>query len=179
MSRLIMPLISLKTRSNSTRRSNLCPNVAKDTELIVQLVRQALYSPIAFWSIVMAHSLHYNPLQTSAVHRQSMIDSLQHRLETAQTNRDRRLLELLEHEKHQLIDEAYQLNLWQALQSGFTSIQKGINRVLFGGSSLQVNEFDVGSDHFWYAKNPMTGECVYADSESELRLWIEENYSER
>jgi hypothetical protein len=127
----------------------------------------------------MAHSLHYNPYQTDPAHHQSMMDSLQRRWEAAQAKKDKRLLGLLEQEKYQLRKEVYHPNAWQALQSGFYSVQKGINRILFGGSTLQVNEFDVGSDHFWFASDPRTGECVYADSESELRLWIEENYHER
>jgi hypothetical protein len=133
----------------------------------------------AFWSTAMAHSLHYNPYQTAAAHHQSMMDSLQHRSQAAQSKRDKRLLELLEQEKDQLRKEICHPNAWQTLQSGFHSVQKGINKILFGGSTLQVNEFDVGSDHFWFASDPMTGKCVYADSESELRLWIEENYHER
>ena len=127
----------------------------------------------------MAHSLHYNPYQTDAAHHQSMMDSLQHRWETAQAKKDKRLLELLEQEKYQLRKEAYHPNAWQSLQSGFHSVQKGINKIFFGGSTLQVNEFDVGSDHFWFASDPMTGRCVYADSESELIIWIEENYHGR
>jgi hypothetical protein len=133
----------------------------------------------AFWSTAMAYSLHYNPYQTDAAHHQSMMNSLQRRLEAAQAKRDKRLLELLEQEKYQLRKEDYHPNAWQTLQSGFHSVQKGINRIFFGGSTLQVNEFDVGSDHFWFASDPKTGNCVYADSEIELRLWIKENYSER
>lgn len=127
----------------------------------------------------MAHSLHYNPYHTDDAHHKSMMDSLQHRWEAAHAKMDKRLLELLEQEKYQLRKEVYHPNVWQTLQAGFHSVQKGINRVLFGGSTLQVNEFVVGSDHFWFALDPLTGKCVYADSESELRLWIEENYHER
>jgi hypothetical protein len=48
-----------------------------------------------------------------------------------------------------------------------------ITEALFGSYQLQVCQFMNGSDLWWYAFDPRTGDCVYADSEAELRLWIE------
>ena len=43
-------------------------------------------------------------------------------------------------------------------------------------NELQVHQFVNGSDVMWYAFDPTTSRCVYADSEAELRIWIEQNY---
>jgi hypothetical protein len=43
----------------------------------------------------------------------------------------------------------------------------------------QIHKFAHGRDLWWYTFDPRTGQCIYADSEAELRLWIEQNYQGR
>lgn len=57
----------------------------------------------------------------------------------------------------------------------FKTLKQRITEALFGSYQLQVCQFMNGSDLWWYAFDPRTGECVYADSEAELRLWIEQH----
>ncbi len=124
----------------------------------------------------MAQVLQFNPLQTSAIHRHSMMDSLAYRLEIARTARNTQLIELLEQEKRQISAHSTSRKALNALEAWLEAAKEGLSTVFFGGSTLQVSEFNSGSDHWWYAFDPRTGACVYADSEVELRLWIKANY---
>ncbi len=54
--------------------------------------------------------------------------------------------------------------------------QKSLVEAFAHRNELPVHQFVNGSDIMWYAFDPTTGQCVYADSEAELRLWIEQNY---
>lgn len=127
----------------------------------------------------MANVLHPNLPQFLAQHQANMMASLSHRLEVARATNNLHLVEQLERERRQIASE-------QARQSGITSlgdrlhaIKEGLVKAIAGDTELQVREFNNGSDHWWYAFDPETGDCVYADSEVELRLWIKENYRGR
>ncbi len=54
--------------------------------------------------------------------------------------------------------------------------QKSLVETFAHRNELQVHQFANGSDLLWYAFDPMTGNCIYADSEAELRVWIDQNY---
>ncbi len=58
----------------------------------------------------------------------------------------------------------------------FKQFQKSLIEGFTHRNDLQVRQFVNGSDMMWYAFDPTTGQCVYADSEAELRIWIEQNY---
>lgn len=45
-------------------------------------------------------------------------------------------------------------------------------------SELQVKPVMTASGIFWHAYDPKTGRQMFAQSEEEVRLWIEENYCE-
>jgi hypothetical protein len=127
----------------------------------------------------MTHALQFNGFQTSEIHQHSMMNSLAYRLNVAQSARNTQLIELLELEKQQLTDQAKDREAWSSQGSGLKAIIQGLNQSFFSGSTLQVSEFNSGSEHWWYAFDPQTGEQVYADSEVELRLWIKQNYHGR
>ncbi len=101
------------------------------------------------------------------------MDSLAYRLKIARAAKNMQLIELLEHEKRQIAADSTALS---ALEAWLEAAKERLSKVFFGGSTLQVSEFNLGSDHWWYAFDPRTGACVYADSEVELRLWIKTNY---
>ena len=64
----------------------------------------------------------------------------------------------------------------QSVVAGLKKFQMAIAHFLSSRSELQVQQFVNGSDAWWYAYDPQAGNWVYADSEAELRIWIEQNY---
>jgi hypothetical protein len=103
-------------------------------------------------------------------HQDNIMASLNHRLAIARAANNTQLIALLEQERQQVSGKQTHPGtaLWQKILA-----------FVLGDSRLQVSQFFNGSDRWWYAFNPQTGECVYADSEAELRLWIKENYQGR
>lgn len=100
--------------------------------------------------------------------------SLAQRLQRARSADNFRLVQLLEQEKKQLEQE---VSSSESRSHWFTGTQNWLSSLLFGKTDLQVSQFvDSINDQWWYAFDPQTGNCVYADSEAELRLWIKNNY---
>lgn len=121
----------------------------------------------------MANVLHAP--QCIAQHQANMMNSLAHRLEVARATNDSQLVELLERERQQIAAAtSHKQALWN-LDRLKNFVQRLIHAIAHQ-SELQVQQFANGSDLWWYAFNPQTGECVYADSEAELRLWIKDHY---
>jgi hypothetical protein len=109
-------------------------------------------------------------------HRENMLHSLSHRIAAAQATNDRPLVELLERERQQLAPTATPTGMVRSLDRGFQVLKQGVSKFLFGDTKLRVYQYSEGHDHWWYAFDPQTGDCVYADSEAELQRWIDENY---
>ena len=131
----------------------------------------------------MATALHSNDTQLLAKHQTSMLASLSHRLDVARASNNSQLVELLEREQQQVISRSHSQNgHYNSLRSLVNRVVKQLNALknqlmpAAHSSQLHVSHFVNGSDEWWYAFNPQTGHCVYADSEAELRLWIKENY---
>jgi hypothetical protein len=124
----------------------------------------------------MANSLYVHDDPLLSRHQDNIMTSLAQRLQRARSSNDFRLVQLLEQEKRQVEQE---LPL-QLRSHWFTTLQNRLNTILFGKAELQVSQFvDSARDAWWYAFDPQTGHCVYADSEAELRLWIKDNYQGR
>jgi hypothetical protein len=127
---------------------------------------------------MMTNALHLHDRPLLDRHHDSIVASLNHRMEVARANCNTGLVALLERERQQVAPAAsvrpapVERHWWQA-------ITQAVANKLFGGSTLQVSEIVDGSDRWWVASDPRTGQFVYADSEAELRLWIEENYQGR
>jgi hypothetical protein len=128
----------------------------------------------------MAHALQSRFSDTFVKHQDSMMASITHRLEVAKASNDRRLIELLERERQQ-IESSYTVpkTSIEALSAGFRSITASLRHWFAHRSELQVSQFVNGSDQWWYAFDPQSGNFVYADSEAELRLWIKDHYQGR
>lgn len=110
-------------------------------------------------------------------HQDNIMTSLAQRLQRAKSSNDLRLIQLLEQEKKQIEQKVLPL---ESRSRGLTTIQNWLSDRLFGKDGLQVSQFvDSAKDNWWYAFDPQTGNCVYADSEAELRLWIKDNYQGR
>ncbi|UBF24145.1 hypothetical protein K9N68_20760 [Kovacikia minuta CCNUW1] len=66
---------------------------------------------------------------------------------------------------------------WKELNTRFKNFKQGVAKaLLMGNADPQVHQFRSCRDLFWYTFDPRTGQTIYADSEAELRLWIEQNY---
>ncbi len=129
----------------------------------------------------MAHSFSANSPDFLAQHQDNIMASLAHRLEVAKATNNRHLVELLEQEKKQIAADVSPdhnaLSRDHERQPDWVQRLKGFVQAIAGtADTLQVSEFVNGSDRWWYAFDPQTGNCVYADSEAEMRLWIEQNY---
>ena len=111
-------------------------------------------------------------------HEDSIMASLAHRLQVAKAANNARLVALLEQEKQQ-VTPVRSCDVAPSPKSWWLTTVQRITQLLFGGASLQVCEIVDGSDRWWVASDPRTGQVVYADSEAEMRLWIEENYQGR
>lgn len=125
----------------------------------------------------MNQTLHAPEGQSLTKQRDTLLRLLSHRLEIAKASRNFQLIELLEQEKQQLITDKA---LPKASKSPITQLNDWVQKLLHAisrNTELEAFQFQNGSDLWWYAFDPRTGRCVYADSEAELRLWIETNYT--
>lgn len=127
----------------------------------------------------MTSTINPNVSQTFAKHQDNMMAALARRIEAAQAVNDLQLMKLLEQERQQIAPTTAPHRDRRSLSSRLKAFKQRVAEVLFGGTELQVYQYEQGSDQWWYAFDPQTGECVYADSEAELRLWIEQNYQGR
>jgi len=128
----------------------------------------------------MASAIHSANSQFDARHQANIVASLTHRLDVARATNNVQLIELLEREKRQVVRETKTRRISQASVSWLETLKQTVDRFFFGSTKLQAMEYVDGyGDRWWYAFDPRTGQCVYADSEAELRLWIENNYQEK
>ncbi|MDX2243912.1 MAG: hypothetical protein NW224_24815 [Leptolyngbyaceae cyanobacterium bins.302] len=109
-------------------------------------------------------------------HHANVVASLNHRLAIAKANQDQHLVELLEREQKQIAGDAdfHPGSLHQHL----ATLWGDLVTLVRGDASLQVwQSVDQQGDRWWCAYNPQTGQSVYAESEAEMRIWIDANYS--
>ncbi|UBF29233.1 hypothetical protein K9N68_16200 [Kovacikia minuta CCNUW1] len=124
----------------------------------------------------MANAIHSTHSQLLAIHQESMMASLARRLEIARAANNLQLVEQLEREKQQILSNSISGKVSQSLITWFKSLQEKIAQVIAGEPKLEVCQFGEGSDRWWYTFDPRTGECISAESEAEIRVWIQENY---
>jgi hypothetical protein len=127
----------------------------------------------------MTHTLKFNTSQIDATHQHNMRASLAYRLEVARSARNIQLIETLEQEQQQLAANVKAQAVLRVVESHLKAIQRGVRNVFWGDSARRVSEFRCGSDLWWYAVDPATGEFRYADSEVELHAMVEKTDSER
>jgi hypothetical protein len=124
-------------------------------------------------------TLHIDHDQLLAKHRDNVLASLTRRLEVAKSSNNSQLVALLEQEKQQVDNIAVSHKKLQSPIAWLHALQQHFVDAITPNRELQVSQFMNGSDLWWYAFDPRTGQCVYADSEAELRLWVKENYQGR
>jgi hypothetical protein len=111
-----------------------------------------------------------------AKHHANMLASLDHRLQAARAANNTQLVALLERERQQLTNNG--MDFLKAPMSWMKRLQQGVAR--FFSNELDVQEIlDENGRRWWRAYDPQTGKTVYTDSQSEVMLWIEQNYRGR
>lgn len=118
-----------------------------------------------------------------AQHRNNMAKSLARRLQAAKARHDETLIAQLQREAFQLSIADQALPLPTTNRSVFSRIrsvwQQFMNTVMHW-SDLKISEFtDARGQHWWYGYDPITGRAIYAESDNELRSWIETYYAGR
>jgi hypothetical protein len=111
-----------------------------------------------------------------AKHHANMLASLDHRLEAARAADNTQLVALLEKERQQLTGNG--IGLLKAPMNWMKRLQQAIAK--FFSNELDVEEIvDESGRRWWRAYDPQTGKTVYTDSQSEVMVWIEQNYQGR
>ncbi len=115
-------------------------------------------------------------VSVEAKHHANMLASLDHRLKAARAANNTQLVALLERERQQLTNDG--MALLKAPMGWMKRLQQGLTR--FFSNELDVQEIvDENGRRWWRAYDPQTGKTVYTDSQSEVMLWIEQNYQGR
>jgi hypothetical protein len=106
-------------------------------------------------------------------HLMSMWNSLERRIEVARANQNTELLAMLELEKSAIAP--YQVTTIAAPANNFGSAWQGLWSLLLPKAEIKVKQIcDRAGKQWWYAYNPLTGQAVYADTDNEMRMWIEQ-----
>ncbi|HEY9621679.1 MAG TPA: hypothetical protein V6C78_15065 [Crinalium sp.] len=124
----------------------------------------------------MANAFGVNDSEIFARHRASIAASLAHRLEVARAAHNVQLVAMLEQEQRQL----------GLVSSGVSSLSTLTNQVrawlhkvvnaIANNSQLTVKQLqDSSGTLWWFAHDPRTGKTLYAETESEVVKWIEDN----
>jgi hypothetical protein len=112
-----------------------------------------------------------------AAHYTSMIASLERRLEVARQRNDQRLIDLLEQERRQLNADNRQGTLVSGAIAWVKNLWQQMTQLINDATALQVwQSNDQQGNRWWFAYDPTTGRSTCTDSESEMRIWIEQNY---
>ncbi|MBW4657544.1 MAG: hypothetical protein KME15_02625 [Drouetiella hepatica Uher 2000/2452] len=122
----------------------------------------------------MATALHFNLDEIDAQHRAAIAASLTRRLEVAKAAQNFQLIALLEQEQQQLglVKKQHGLALVAKVKQVWNSWMDAIAH----HSMLSIDQImsDSGTV-LWRAYDPRTGKTLYAESESEVLQWIEDN----
>lgn len=71
-------------------------------------------------------------------------------------------------------------NPWLRLKSQLQTVWQKFVTVMLNSSELQVWQTTLANgDRSWHAYDPMTGRCACFGTETEMRIWIEQQYYNR
>lgn len=123
----------------------------------------------------MTNAFRANDAEIFAKHRASIAASLAHRLEVARANRNTQLVAALEREQQQLGLVATNYGL-STLANQLTQWWTRLTNAIAVHSQLNVQQLqDSSGSLWWFAYDPRTGKTLYAESESDVVKWIEDN----
>ncbi len=107
-------------------------------------------------------------------HLTSMWESLEHRIAVARSNQNTELLAMLELEKSAIAPYRVATKMIAPVNP-VDSLWQGLRSFLFPKSEITIKQVcDRAGNQWWYAYNPSTGQAIYADNDSEMRMWIEQ-----
>jgi hypothetical protein len=122
---------------------------------------------------------HPTPTPVLNQHYVNIEESLNHRLEVAKSENNTHLVALLEREREQIRQQAQVDGVVAPEQNWLQRTWQQVVAALTD-STLQVwQAADDMGNLWWCAYDPQTGKSVYADTETEMRLWIQQNYHGR
>ena len=109
-------------------------------------------------------------------HHKNVEASLARRLNAAKAAQNTQLVALLERERQQIGQEVDRDRAF-SLRQQLISVWQDVVSLVTGDPSLKVwQTLDPMGDRWWCAYDPRSGQSVYAESETEMRHWIEQNY---
>jgi hypothetical protein len=112
-------------------------------------------------------------------HQLNILSSLEHRIKIAKLEQNLQLVDLLEIEKKSIDPTFLQSNAERSPIDWLNRLINGLIDNFVPKTELQIKKLsDTFGNEWWYAYDPKTGKSVYADSDSEMRLWIESNYKD-
>ncbi|AFY73826.1 hypothetical protein Syn7502_01782 [Synechococcus sp. PCC 7502] len=118
-------------------------------------------------------------------HQLNMMASLEHRIKVAKLEQNYQLVQVLETERKGISPISIRSNTSSDSPKAFPSfIDVTINWLntlknsfidnFVPKTGLQVKQIlDTDGNKWWHAYDPKSGQSVYADSDSEMRLWLE------
>ncbi|MGP1382571.1 MAG: hypothetical protein ACTS2F_03370 [Thainema sp.] len=114
----------------------------------------------------------------TARHRANMARLLVRRFQAAEARHDAALMAQLRQEERQLVNSTATASSVPA--HPIRRIWNQVMNIVMHWSDLKVSEFtDSQGQHWWYGYDPITGRAIYAESDNELRSWIETYYAGR
>lgn len=109
-------------------------------------------------------------------HYANLLSRLAQRMELARSRDDRHLLSLLEQEQRQLETEWSIQRAIAPRQNGLKALWSRFKAALDNSSKLHVERLTGSGDAtWWYAYDPCSGKALYAETESDVVKWIEDN----
>lgn len=106
-------------------------------------------------------------------HQLSILASLEHRMQVAKLNQNLGLVQLLEIEKKGITPISVKFNDSRSPRNWLKKFIHSFIDNFVPKTGLQIKQLsDLEGNQWWYAYNPQTGKSIYADSDSEIRHWI-------
>lgn len=108
-------------------------------------------------------------------HDANIAASLAHRLDVARATCNTALIALLEQEENQLKSVCPPSTTAHTAQGWMATLKQWMTAIA-NSSKLTVERIrDESGEIWWYAFDPRTGKTLYAENESEVVQWIEDN----
>ncbi|MGB3491772.1 MAG: hypothetical protein WBA57_03520 [Elainellaceae cyanobacterium] len=122
-------------------------------------------------STLYSHSLSHGIAQQ---HFNNISASLAHRIEVARANNDRDLLSQLQQEQN-LLESPYGVGSTTKAH-GLKKFWQQVVTAIQNADQLTVEKIvDESGETWWYAHDPRTAKTLWADTQTEIVKWIEDN----
>lgn len=124
----------------------------------------------------MANTLWVNDSHLFVKHQASMEASLAHRLEVARAAHNTQLIALLEREAQQIKAQTPHSGGIAQVFNNILHWWANVKQNLENSTKLSVEKVvDEAGVTWWYAHDPRSGKTLFAETDTEVLRWIEEN----